>query len=186
MPTTTLRKPVLYLDLDGTVRHGLDELGHFVNGLDDVVIFPEALEKMRIYKAAGYAIAAISNQGGIATGNVTLDAVTQAITQTHRLCEGMFDAICICRHHPAADDPEIARCLCRKPRIGMIVQAQQMIERRYGCVCPTHLALFVGDREEDQLCAAAAGIDFMWAKEWRESWVVIPENKNPYERYDSE
>ncbi len=39
--------PVLYLDLDGTVRHGKDELGHFVNEPSDVVIFPEALKLMR-------------------------------------------------------------------------------------------------------------------------------------------
>jgi hypothetical protein len=33
--------PVLYLDLDGTVRKGKDELGRFVNGPDDVELFPE-------------------------------------------------------------------------------------------------------------------------------------------------
>jgi hypothetical protein len=32
--------PVLYLNLDGTVRHGRDELGRFVNGPNDVVIVP--------------------------------------------------------------------------------------------------------------------------------------------------
>jgi phosphoglycolate phosphatase-like HAD superfamily hydrolase len=26
----------------------------------------------------------------------------------------------------------------------------------------------IGDREEDALCAAAAGIDFMWADVWRD------------------
>ena len=55
--TTTLRKPILFLDLDGTVRHGFSELGRFVNCADDVVIFPEALERIRFYKEAGYAIA---------------------------------------------------------------------------------------------------------------------------------
>jgi D-glycero-D-manno-heptose 1,7-bisphosphate phosphatase len=33
--------PVLYLDLDGTVRKGYDELGRFVNTKEDVEVFPE-------------------------------------------------------------------------------------------------------------------------------------------------
>ena len=36
--------PVLYLDLDGTVRQGKDDaLGRFVNGPEDGVEFPEAV-----------------------------------------------------------------------------------------------------------------------------------------------
>ena len=46
--------PVLYLDLDGTVRQGKDDaLGRFVNGPEDVVVFPEAVEMMRRWKAGG-------------------------------------------------------------------------------------------------------------------------------------
>ena len=33
---------------------------------------------------------------------------------------------------------------------------------------PPHMALFVGDREEDKQCAENANIPFMDAKEWRE------------------
>lgn len=47
MTTRKRLVPVLYLDLDGTVRHGHDELGRFVNGPDDVVVFPEATAMMR-------------------------------------------------------------------------------------------------------------------------------------------
>ena len=47
------RVPLLAVDLDGTVRHGFDELGRFVNGPDDVVVFPEAVEQMRRWKARG-------------------------------------------------------------------------------------------------------------------------------------
>jgi histidinol phosphatase-like enzyme len=46
--------PVLYLDIDGTVRQGKDDaLGRFVNGPADVVVFPEAVEMMRRWKAGG-------------------------------------------------------------------------------------------------------------------------------------
>lgn len=175
MISTTRRIPVLYLDLDGTVRNEIDQL-----------VYPEALDKMREYQRAGFAIALLTNQGGIATGDVTLDEVTRGIIQTHKACGGIFDAICVCRHSPDVEDPEIANCLCRKPKIGMVIQAQQMIERKFNCICPPHLALFVGDRAEDEQCAAAAGIDFQWARDWRNQPVWIPEDKKPYERIDSE
>jgi len=45
------RVPVLYLDLDGTVRHGKTELGRFVNHASDVVVFPEV---RRIWRVAAF------------------------------------------------------------------------------------------------------------------------------------
>jgi D-glycero-D-manno-heptose 1,7-bisphosphate phosphatase len=77
------RVPLLCLDLDGTVRHGKDELGHFVNHPEDVVVFGEAAELMRRWKQAGGRIIGVSNQGGIALGHLTMRdcALTMARTQ---------------------------------------------------------------------------------------------------------
>jgi len=115
---------------------------------------------------------------------VSIEAVMQGMMRTQWMCDGIFDAVCFCRHYPTADDPEKAQCWCRKPKIGMLIDATRMIERKYDCVCPPHLALFVGDRTEDQECAANAGIDFMWAQEWRDTVPDISTIKLPYERYD--
>jgi D-glycero-D-manno-heptose 1,7-bisphosphate phosphatase len=158
---------VLYLDLDGTVRHGFDELGRFVNSPDDVVIFPEALTLIRRYKLMGYRIVGISNQGGIALGHLSMDECSFAMLKTNDLCGQMFDKMAWCQHHPDAKDPEFARCWCRKPRIGLIVEACASLGRAMDEFYPPHLALFVGDRPEDEQCAANANIDFMWAKDWR-------------------
>lgn len=158
---------VLYLDLDGTVRHGFDELGRFVNEPDDVVIFPEALKAMREYKKAGWKIAAISNQGGIALGHMSIEMCCATMMRTHELCEKLFDVISFCRHHPQASDPYMANCWCRKPRIGMVIEAAAKIANDHDGMCPPDLALFVGDRPEDEECAKNAGIKFMTAKDWR-------------------
>src|SRR6185437_6393361 len=92
--------PVLYLDLDGTVRQGKDDpLGRFVNGPDDVVVFPEAVEMMRRWRAGGGRIIGVSNQGGIALGIVTMAAVAAAMAKTQRLTGNRFDKIAWCRHH---------------------------------------------------------------------------------------
>lgn len=107
--------PVLYLDIDGTVREGKDDpLGRFVNGPADVRVFPEAVEMMR------------------------------------------------------AEHPELARCWCRKPSAGAVVEAAHgLVEMHRGEFYPPYMGLLVGDRAEDYECAASAGLDFQWASEWR-------------------
>lgn len=160
--------PVLFLDIDGTVRHGKDELGRFVNGPEDVVVFPEAVERMRSWKAGGGRIIGVSNQGGIALGLVRIDMVAAAMLVTQRLCDGLFDKIAFCQHHPDAENPEMARCWCRKPRPGLAIEAVLgLAEKHPSEIYPPWVALFVGDRDEDRQCAEALNVDFQWAAEWR-------------------
>ena len=168
--TTTTEKPVpvLYLDLDGTVRQGKDDpLGRFVNGPEDVVVFPEAVEMMRRWKAGGGRIVAVSNQGGVALGIVTYKAVAAAMLETQRQTGDLFDKIAFCCHHPAAQPPENARCWCRKPSPGLIIESALDLARRHNEFYPPYIGLMVGDRPEDEECARLAGLDFQWAADWR-------------------
>lgn len=166
---TERRVKLLVLDLDGTVRKGYDELGRFVNGPEDVVVFPEAVAQMQRWKATGGRIIAVSNQGGIALGHVTMQRVAEAMVETQRQTGGLFDKIAWCQHHPAASDPEYARCWCRKPAPGLLIETALTLATHTGRreIYPPHLGLFVGDRPEDEACAKIAGFDFMWAKDWR-------------------
>lgn len=159
--------PVLYLDLDGTVRQGKDELGRFVNGPEDVVIFPEALEMMRRWKHAGGRIIAVSNQGGVALGIVPYAKVAAAMRETYVRTERLFDKIAFCVHHPQAQNPEMTRCWCRKPSPGLIIESALEVARQYGEYYPPYMGLMVGDRPEDEECARLAGLDFQWASDWR-------------------
>lgn len=159
--------PVLYADIDGTVRKGKDDLGRFVNGPEDVEVFPEAVEMMHRWKASGGRIIGVSNQGGIALGIVSYEKVAAAMRETHKQAGLLFDKIVFCSHHPDASDPEMARCWCRKPSPGLLIEAALDISQRYGEYYPPHLGLMTGDRPEDQECATIAGLDFMWAAEWR-------------------
>jgi len=162
------RVPLLVLDLDGTVRQGKDDpLGKFVNGPGDVVVFPEAVKQMACWKSRGGRIIAVSNQGGIALGLVSYEMVAAAMIETHRQCLEMFDKVAWCMHHPKADDPEMARCWCRKPSPGLLVESALEIAYRHGEIYPPHMGLFVGDRPEDEECARLAGFPFQWAHEWR-------------------
>jgi D-glycero-D-manno-heptose 1,7-bisphosphate phosphatase len=168
--------PVLYLDLDGTVREGKDDaLGKFVNGPDDVRIFPDAVEMMRRcgddapLEAGGGRIAGVSNQGGIALGFVTYDLVAAAMLETQRQTGNLFDVVQWCSHHPNAKHPEMARCWCRKPSAGAVVEAVHGLVRRFPDeFYPPYMGLFVGDRPGDEQCARSSGLDFQWAADWRE------------------
>lgn len=162
------RVPLLILDLDGTVRQGKDDaLGRFVSGPQDVVVFPEAVEQMRRWKAKGGRIIGATNQGGIALGLVSVDAAAAAVLETYRQCDGLFDRVVMCMHHPDASIPEMARCWCRKPAPGLVIEGALGLARHWREMYPPHMALFVGDRDEDQQCAKTLNIDFVWAKDWR-------------------
>lgn len=159
--------PVLYVDLDGTVRKGKDELGRFVNGPEDVEVFPDAVEMMRRWKAGGGRVIAVSNQGGIALGLVPYAKVAAAMRETYVQSGRLLDKICFCPHHPDASDPEMARCWCRKPSPGLVIEAALEVAAQRREYYPPYMGLMVGDRPEDQECARLAGLDFQWAADWR-------------------
>lgn len=160
--------PLLCLDIDGTVRQGKDDaLGRFVNGPEDVFVFPEAVEMMRRWKAGGGRICGISNQGGIALGLVTIDQVTGAMWKTHYECDELFDKLSWCSHHPDAEDITLTSCWCRKPLPGLIIEAAHDLGDFFGEHYPQYMGLMVGDRPEDQECARLAGLEFQWAADWR-------------------
>ena len=160
--------PVLYLDLDGTVREGKDDaLGRFVNGPEDVRVFPEAVELMRRWKTGGGRIIAVSNQGGVALGHVAPDRVHAAMAETHHQCDQLFDRIMWCSHHPGASNPEMSRCWCRKPAPGLLIEGALSLASQYDEFYPPYMGLMVGDRAEDEECARLAGLDFQWAADWR-------------------
>lgn len=159
--------PVLYLDIDGTVRKGYDELGRFVNKVEDVEVFPEAIKQIKKAKDQGWRIVGISNQGGVALGHMDLKTLTATMNETNRQCDMLFDMISCCTHHPDAKDPEMAICWCRKPRIGLVVEAAGVLGRAHHETYPPHMAIFVGDMEDDRKCAENANIMFVDAKKWR-------------------
>lgn len=160
--------PILWLDLDGTVRWGKDQLGRFVNGPEDVRIFDGVPELLAQYRELGWRIVAVSNQGGIALGYMDKRTCLAAMAETQKQCNNLFDKITWCSHHPNARNPEMAVCWCRKPKIGMIVEtAADLAMKHVGEIYPPHMGLFVGDMDSDRECAENAGLQFVEASVWR-------------------
>jgi D-glycero-D-manno-heptose 1,7-bisphosphate phosphatase len=162
------RVPVLFLDLDGTVRWGKDQLGRFVNSAADVRIFEEVPALLARYKALGWRIAAVSNQGGVALGIMSMQDCARAMLETQEQSGNAFDKISWCRHHPDAKDPEMAVCWCRKPRPGLLIESAHALRAMHPSeIYPPHMAIMVGDRSEDAGAAEGAGVPFWPAERWR-------------------
>src|SRR6516164_7531955 len=96
--------PVLFVDLDDTIRKGPKALGgKFVNGPGDVDVFDGVREILQSYKDNKWKIVSISNQGGVALGLVSASEVNRAMVETSRQCNNLFDGMLWCPHHPKAE-----------------------------------------------------------------------------------
>jgi D-glycero-D-manno-heptose 1,7-bisphosphate phosphatase len=165
--------PALCLDLDGTVRLSKRGENKFINGPDDVTLYPGVEEKIWEYRDAGYLIFGLTNQGGVAMGYKTPEQVNAEIDAMFSLFKrseqgmGPFHSLKSCFHMEGekASFPYNRRSLLRKPDVGMLVLME--VEAFYaGFLIDWDASLLVGDRPEDEQCAANAGIPFQWAKDF--------------------
>jgi D-glycero-D-manno-heptose 1,7-bisphosphate phosphatase len=155
-------RPALFVDLDNTVRETISGRVHPVRP-EDQVLLPGVARRLAEYKARGYAIVGVTNQGAVAFGMLT-EADVEAINRRLReeLAPGLFDLILFCPHHPYGHVRRYSHdAPCRKPNPGMAFEARDRLGLDLGA------SLMVGDLEVDQLFAANAGIPvFYWADEF--------------------
>ena len=112
MPT---RRYVL-LDRDGTIN--VDR--HYIADPALVELFPGVGAALRELRAAGFGLAAVTNQSGVARGKITPAQLEQVHARLGELlaAEGVtLDGIYICPHGPGDG------CDCRKPLPGLITRA---------------------------------------------------------------
>jgi D-glycero-D-manno-heptose 1,7-bisphosphate phosphatase len=141
------RRPVVLVDRDGVLNRKMPR-GRYVRSWDEWEWALGAKEALRLLNQADYRVIIISNQSGIARGVMTEEALTgihMKMKAEVREAGGEIEAIYYCPH--GWDDG----CACRKPKPGMLLQAQK----------EHHLDLsmtyFIGDDERDGQAADAAG-----------------------------
>jgi D-glycero-D-manno-heptose 1,7-bisphosphate phosphatase len=141
------REPAVILDRD-SVLDRRPASGMCVRGVAGFEWLPGALEALRAFREAGYRVLLASNQAGLARGDVSveaLEAIHDAMREQAREAGGSIDAIYHCPHD------WYAGCECRKPRPGLLFQAQRDFSLDLTRTC------FLGDDERDLEAAAAAG-----------------------------
>ncbi|MFM9957418.1 MAG: D-glycero-alpha-D-manno-heptose-1,7-bisphosphate 7-phosphatase [Phycisphaerales bacterium] len=117
-----------------------------------VQLLPGALEACRALKRAGYFLAVVSNQGGVARGKYGLDQVGACNDRLNELLEHAIDAFRFCPYHPSGTVCGMSReHPWRKPAPGMLLDIAQH----------HHIDLarswMIGDAERDVEAGLAAG-----------------------------
>lgn len=155
--------PALCLDLDGTVRYSKNG-NRFIEGPSDVAIYSDVESKLWQFRDNGWLIFGISNQGGVAFGHKTWDDAQEEVkTMCFLFAQNPFHSVQQCFHHEGGTvEPYCHRSLFRKPHTGMLAWCEYEAFGS-GFIVDWDNSLFVGDRPEDQECAANAGISFQWA-----------------------
>ena len=116
--------PVIFLDRDGVINKQARP-HEYITEWRDFIILTGVYEAVRMFNANSYRIFVVSNQRCIARKIAT----TEQINTLHRKMLDDFkthgctiDGVYICPH----DDGD--NCSCRKPKIGLFLQAQSDIE----------------------------------------------------------
>lgn len=159
---------MLYLfDMDGTLITGyMDNPG---KEYDVWELLPKRKAMINQLVMRGDTVCIVTNQGGVAFGHVTEDQADDKITAVRRKLAllpvrsngdpqppTVFACYSDTRGKPPWNDP--ADAARRKPSGAMLLEA--IAAHPYAASMGV---LFVGDREEDQQAAQAAGVPFQWA-----------------------
>lgn len=139
----------LLLDVDGTLRTTLS--GEFYpRDPRDQELLPNRAGTLARWVDAGFSLFFVSNQSGVAAGQVSHDAVQAGMLRTAESLGVPITEIVYCPH-PA----QPIGCFCRKPMPGLGVYLMQRHR-----LSPEHLVM-VGDRETDAGFAAALGVPYV-------------------------
>ncbi len=116
-------RPAIFLDRDGTMN---EDVG-YLSELSQLTLYPWAIDAVRLFNRAGYAVVVVTNQGGIGRRMIRPEFVGELHAEiAARLGRGgaHVDGWYHCPHHPAALIDELrVDCRCRKPEPGMVLDA---------------------------------------------------------------
>ena len=141
------RRPAIILDRDGVLNEKAPR-ANYVRNWGEFKWLPGACESLRLLKEAGFRVIVVSNQAGIGRGVMSEDDLFDIHRRMVKEAEeagGRIDAIYYCPH----DWDE--GCDCRKPKPGMLFQAQHDFN------LDLSRTVFIGDDERDGQAAEAAG-----------------------------
>jgi len=105
---------LVVLDRDGVINEARDEV---IKDPQDFVPIEGSLEAIARLSQNDYRVVVITNQSGIAHGQLTIDEVGRVhahMQQQVAALGGRIDAVLFCPHAPDDD------CSCRKPKPGML------------------------------------------------------------------
>lgn len=149
------RRPAVILDRDGVLNRKMPR-AEYVCSWADWQWLPGSKEAIRALVDSGYRVIVVTNQAGVARGALTEEALASIHDMMQHEVEaagGRIDAIYCCPHDWDED------CTCRKPKPGMLLQAQREFNLDLSQVT------FIGDDERDGEAAVRANCRFRMVAE---------------------
>lgn len=137
----------LFLDRDGVINIEKE----YLYKIEDFEFIESVFETCKYFQDRGYLLIIITNQAGIARGKYNendFERLNLWMIQQFTRKEIFISQVYHCPHHPEYTSP----CNCRKPKPGMIIQAQREFN------LDLSKSILVGDKEGDIQAGINAGI----------------------------
>ncbi len=139
----------LIVDYDGTLRECINGNGKFPVMQEQIEMKPGRKEVLQSYLDKGYLLLGVSNQSGIAKGELTAEKAKELFDYTNKQL-GMDIEYRFCPHQSAP-----ISCYCRKPQCGIGVEFMLKHKlNRKECI-------FVGDLTTDKTFATRCGFQYV-------------------------
>jgi len=178
-----LTRRAAFLDRDGVLNALLyhQDIGIVDSPftLAQFTVLPRVPQAIRLLNDVGLVVIIISNQPGIAKGHFDesmLRKFDRKLRASLRESGARIDATYYCLHHPNAIVKRFRkRCTCRKPGIGMLVQAA----KDFGISLPE--SYMVGDGLNDIEAGARAGCRTIFLGRWKAEYTnyISPPELHP-------
>jgi D-glycero-D-manno-heptose 1,7-bisphosphate phosphatase len=138
--------PAIILDRDGVI---IENRENYVRSWADVEVYPQALQALAEASRSAFKIVITTNQAGVGKGIISLQTATeinQRLVEAIEKAGGRVDGLYMCPHTPQD------QCECRKPRPGMILQAERELS------LDLSRSWMIGDALSDLQAGRAAGV----------------------------
>ncbi|HRZ39549.1 MAG TPA: HAD family hydrolase [Candidatus Omnitrophota bacterium] len=170
-----MAEKIVFLDRDGVINE-FPGNGKYVTKVKEFRFLPGTLEALRELTKDGYDIFIVSNQAGVGKGVYTqkkLDHITRNMMRDITRTGGKVRQVFYCVHHPEDG------CDCRKPRIGSVQRALEMLGMPLSAAKD---AYFIGDTKSDIEAGHVAGCKTIFVLSGREDrryvahkWLIRPD-----------
>lgn len=156
------KQKAIFLDRDGTIN----VLKGFLNRVEDFEMIPGVIEAIKKINSSQYLSIIATNQPVIARGECTfeeLECIHKKMETELGKHGAYIDDLCFCPHHPHRGyEGEVSElkidCDCRKPKIGMLIQAAN----KYNI--DLSQSWYIGDTTMDIQTGANAGMKTVLVK----------------------
>jgi D-glycero-D-manno-heptose 1,7-bisphosphate phosphatase len=140
------KRPAIFIDRDGVIIHNQPA---YVRSLNQVKIYPRAIQAIALAAASDYRIVIVTNQAGIGKGLYsfnTVNEIHQVIMRAVEQAGGRIDGIYVCPHKTEDE------CDCRKPKPGLLTRAAHELKLDLAS------SYMVGDAISDIQAGQQAGV----------------------------